>query len=334
MPPVGQILWMSPLPAPCPPEVLAWSGEPPRPFFQPALAAGFELVDASTPACFAAAVKAPVAGPRLAFLYTLAPWHFTAIARHARRIPFVLYYQNAWPEKLPWLKRLAARFALNRARLVLLQDRLCLERFSPELGPARTLFFPWHVDDTFFDPALCRPQPPATEPWLFVPGDRARLDDVVMAIARLTGWRVLRVSRFFAPGVLEAYAAHPNVEVRHFVPWAELRDLYASASAVLNVVDDGETSAGMTTLLEALALNARLVTPTGHCSAGFCFADGHRPYHPVERPRDPKAWVAAIEAALKAPPAPVGRKPRDLFVSLAGNEACAERWRTVFRLVT
>lgn len=332
MNPTGQILWTSALPRPTPPEVLAWSGPPPGPFHAPVAAAGFELVETPDAAAFARALARPAAAPRMVFLYNLRPWHLIALWRHGRRVPFVLYYQNAWPEHLPLAKRLAARFALRRARLVLLQDRLCLERFSTGLGAHRVLFFPWHVDDRFFDPAALSAGP-APEPFLFVPGDRARLDDVVLAIARRTSLRVLRVSRHFAPGVVEAYQTCPNVEVRHFVPWAELRSLYASATAVLNVADDSLTSAGMTTLLEALAMNARVVTPAGHSSAGFEFPDGHAPYRTVRDPRDPEAWLAAVESLRLAPPPPPARRPRDLVLQLAGHAACAARWRQVFQLV-
>lgn len=329
----GVILWMNALPAPCPPDVQAWSGRPPGHFFEPARSAGFELIETSTPAAFAEALRTTEGRPRIAFIYSLRPWHYAALLRHGRRVPFVLYYQNVWPEHLPFAKRLAARLALRLSSLVLLQDRLCLNHFRPWLGERRTLFFPWHVDEAFFDPTLATPAPERAKPWLFIPGDRARLDDVVLAIARRTGLPILRVSRFFAPGVIEAYQACPNVEVKHFVPWATLRDLYGSASVVLNVADDRETSAGMTTFLEALAMNARVITPAGHSSSGYTFADGHRPYGTVAAPHDVDAWVRAIDEQLAAPSHAHGRGPRDLFLHLAGRSASEALWREIFARV-
>lgn len=328
---VGQILWTSELPKTAAPDILKRTGPPPEPFHAPISAAGIELVETPSRASFEAALGQTSDVPRVAFIYNLSKWHLPVIWRYAHQIPFVIYYQNVRPERLFLYKRLAARFALKRARLVLLQDKCCLDYYRPWLGEERTQFFPWHVDDRFFDPGLSRPVTTDGKPWLFVPGDRARLDDVVLAIARRTDYRILRVARWFAPGVLDAYRACPNVEIRHFVPWAELRDLYVSASVVLNVADDRETSAGMTTFLEALALNARVVTPSGHSSSGYAYPDGYKPYETVEDPLDVDQWIAAIDRALGFLSATPERSPRDLFLSLAGVEASAVRWLDVLR---
>ena len=327
---MGRILWCAPLPTSPPDDVIAWSGFPPRFFHAPALAAGFDVVPITSLDKFKAEMSRASTMPRIAFIFSLESWHLMALILYCKSIPFILYYQNSWPRFLSFPKRLAAKLALRLARLVLLQDGLCMHHFSSLTKPGKTLFFPWFVDERFFDPSLVRHSAVQSEPWLLVPGDRARLDNVVLGIAKRTPVKILRVSRLFAPGVLEAYSRCPNVTVRHFVPWAELRDLYASASVVLNVVDDTYNSAGMTTFLEALAMNARVITPANHSSSGFAFADGFKPYRTIDRPDDVDAWIREISSALDADPFPVDKTPRRLVVEMAGFDACTARWSEVF----
>lgn len=327
---MGRILWCGPLATSPPDDVIAWSGFPPRPFHAPALAAGLDIVPVASFEKFKDEMSISSVLPRLAFVYSLEPWHLMAMMLYCKSIPFVLYYQNSWPRFLNIPKRLAAWLALRMSRLVLLQDGLCVHHFSSLIKPEKTLFFPWFVDERLFDPLLVTSSAIQPEPWLFVPGDRARLDHVVIAIAKRIPIKILRVSRYFAPGVLEAYSQCPNVQVRHFVPWTDLRDLYASASVVLNVVDDRYNSAGMTTFLEALAMNARVITPANHSSCGFAFADGFKPYRTVDRPDDVDAWISQIPSALRDGPVHPDRSPRRLAVEMAGFDACAARWSEVF----
>ncbi len=327
------LIWTSPLPRAPGPDLIERFGTYPLDFHHGALLAGFEIVCGDTlPRLCRAVLAARRQGRRvLIFVYSLRPYDVLALTLFAGQVPAVVYYQNIDPDRMPWPKRLPVAYALARARLVLAQDALRLARFRRELGARRTRFFPWLVDDVFFQP---RPGVART-PMLFVPGDRGRLDEVVMEIARRSGRRLVRVSRYFPEPVLAAYQACPHIDLRYFVRWDELLDLYQEASVVLNVTDDAQTSAGMTSFLEGLALNALVITPAGHSSAGYEFEDGSRPYLTIAQPRDVDAWLEAIALADRHPRQwPEGRAPRDLFLKMSGLGATSRRWRELFQDAT
>lgn len=265
------------------------------------------------------------------FVYSLRPYDVLALTLHARGTPSVIYYQNIDPGLMPWAKRVLVSYSLRLARLVLVQDALRFARFSAMHGGRPIRFFPWIVDDDFFKPT---PDVRRTGT-LFVPGDRGRLDDVVLEIARRTGRRVVRVSRYFPETVLAAYATCANIDLRYFVRWEELLRLYQETDMVLNVVDDAETSTGMTSFLEGLAMNALVITPAGHSSAGYEFPDGSKPYLTIKEPRSVDAWIKAIDEADRHPHDwPAGRTPRDLFLKMSGMTSAAQKWRDLFAEAT
>lgn len=328
----GVIVWTSLLPEPSGPDLIERFGEFPLEFHHGAVHAGFDVMRGDTLALLLRAIQAARADGRkvMVFVYSLRPYDVLAITLCASTVPIVIYYQNIDPGLMPPLKRLLVSYALRRARLVLVQDALRFARFSAVQGARRTRFFPWIVDDVFFDPQAGPSDVPRT-PMLFVPGDRGRLDDVVIEIARRTGRRIVRVSRYFPEPVLAAYAACPNVDLRYYVRWEELLRLYRETAMVLNVTDDAETSAGMTSFLEGLAMNALVLTPAGHSSAGYEFADGFKPYVTIAQPRSADAWITAIESVERQPPRwPAGRTPRDLFLQMSGMAAATRRWRELF----
>ncbi len=322
------ILLTSPLPRlPTEQEIVRF-GKPPLSFFDIMAASGIEVVEADTLTRLGRHLFRRRGHRTIAFVYNIRAFDLCAIALYGRRLPFVLYYQNKWPNRMTRIKRIATEMALRRARLVLLQDRICLDHFGPQLGKNRVMHFPWTVDDSFFDPAIC-PSSRRSD-FIFVPGDRNRLDRVVIEIARRTGRKILRVARHFSDESMEAYAKCPNVELRYFVRWEELRRLYAEAAVVLNVSDDSETAAGTTSFLEGLAMNALVITPRMHSSAGFEFSDGHKPYLTVDDPFSADAWIGALEKAdSMAAQWPPERLPRSLITQLSGNVAVSRRWREV-----
>ena len=329
----GVIIWTSLLPDPADAGLIERFGVFPLEFHHGAVHAGFEVVRGDTLPLLRAALRSARAQARkvILFVYSLRAYDVLVLARYGRTVPVVIYYQNIDPVLMPWRKRLFVTYALRRARLVLVQDALRLARFSAVQGAHRTRFFPWIVDDVFFKPAPDIARGKA----LFVPGDRGRLDDVVIEIARRTGRRIVRVSRYYPPPILAAYQACPLIDLRYYVRWEELLRLYQETAMVLNVTDDSETSAGMTSFLEGLAMNALVLTPAGHSSAGYEFADGFRPYITIAQPRSVDAWAEAIEAAEKHPRVwPAGRTPRDLFLQLSGMASATRRWQELFAEVT
>lgn len=331
----GIVIWTSPLPVPPTPDLVQRFGVYPRPFHELALA-GFEIVPGDTLPRLRAALRQARSSGRKAvlFCYSLRGYDVLIATLYAFRVPLLVYYQNIPPERMPLLKRISVQYALRRARLILLQDGLRLERFRARYGAARTRFFPWVVDDAFFRPASAAAPHPANAP-LFVPGDRDRLDDVVVALARRTGRRIIRVSRHYSRAALAAYQACPQVDLRYYVRWEELRQLYQECALVLNMTDDAQSSAGMTTFLEGLAMNALVLTPGGHSSAGFEFSDGDKPYIVVPEPRCVESWIEALAVAERHPRTwPSGRSPRDLFLQFSSTAAAADRWRALFEEAT
>lgn len=331
----GIIIWSSRLPEPDGPDLIERFGQFPLEFHHGALNAGFELLRGDTLTLFRAALRTArkERRPVMVFVYSLRAYDVILLALYSWRVPMVIYYQNIDPSRMPLVKSLLARFSLRRARLVLVQDALRLARFSKLYGTDRTRFFPWTVDDAFFNPAVVKAGPRTST--LFVPGDRGRLDDVVMEIARRTGRRIIRVSRYFPEPVLAAYQACAGIDLRYYVRWEDFLKLYLETGLVLNVTDDAETSAGMTTFLESLAMNAIVITPAGHSSAGYQFEDGFKPYVTIAEPRSVDAWIAAIEATERHPRTwPAGRTPRELFLKLSGMDAATRRWRELFAEIT
>lgn len=332
---LGRILWLASLPSSPPPEVIAWSGQPPKSAYFPAENAGFELIEVNSLRSLQLILDQPYLTTQIAFIPNLQPWHIAALLLYRNSLPFVIYYQNKWPDQFSYPKRIATWFALKSSRLILLQDKIGIEQFSSILGDSKIVFFPWYVDDSFFDPSLCSKNDVSTEPLLFVPGDRNRLDSVVLEIAQRTNLKILRVSRHISADVIQQFNEYPNIEVRHFIPWHELRHFYNISSVVLNVVDDRDTSAGMTTFLESLAMNASVITPSGHSCAGYQFDNGFRPYSTIADPYDANEWIDAIQKILTKPKLwHSGYTPRDLFMSFSSTQSCTNRWIKIFNLVT
>lgn len=329
----GVIIWTSPLPQPPAADLIARFGAYPNAFHQTAIQAGFDIARGDTLPLLRKAIRTAreQKRPALIFVYSLRAYDVLALALHARGTPSVIYYQNIDPDLMPWGKRLLVNYALRLARLVLVQDALRLERFRITQGTQRTRFLPWIVDDVFFQPKSGIGRTRA----LFVPGDRGRLDDMVIEIARRTGRRIVRVSRYFPEQMLAAYATCPQIDLRYFVRWEELLRLYQETDMVLNIVDDAETSTGMTSFLEGLSMNALVVTPAGHSSAGYEFPDGFKPYLTVKNPRSADAWIEAIESADRhSRDWPAGRTPRDLFLKMSGMTSAAQKWRDLFAEAT
>lgn len=329
----GVIIWTSEIPATPTPDLVERFGVFPHMFHHGVLHAGFTLARGDTLSLLRQALREVRASSRqaLLFVYSLRPYDLLVASLYAHRVPMAIYYQNTPPERMPVLKRLCVRYALSRARLILLQDTLKLHDFQARGEGPRARFFPWAVDDTFF-----RPNASGTRTdTLFVPGDRGRLDNLVLALASRTGRRIIRVSRYYPEPILAAYRACPNIELHYYARWEHLLRFYQETAMVLNMTDDSETSAGMTTFLEGLAMNALVLTPDGHSCAGYHFPDGERPYLLVHQPRRLESWIEAIATADRHPRTwPAGRAPRDLIHHLAGTDAAARHWQEMFSAAT
>lgn len=329
----GIIIWTSPLPAPPSPDLVERFGIFPRMFHQGIQQAGFTLARGDTLSRLRQSLReARASGHKiLLFVYSLRPYDLLVASLYASRVPMAVYYQNIPPERMPLLKRLCVRYALGRARLVLLQDTLKLHDFQARRAGPRARFFPWVVDDTFFRPSASGTRTDT----LFVPGDRGRLDNLVLDLASRTRRRIIRVSRYYPEPILAAYRACPNIELHYYARWEHLLRFYQETAMVLNMTDDSETSAGMTTFLEGLAMNSLVLTPDGHSSAGYHFHDGERPYLLVHQPRRLESWIEAIATADRHPRIwPDGRAPRDLIHHLAGTNAATRHWQEMFSAAT
>lgn len=159
-----------------------------------------------------------------------------------------------------WLRRVKlARlaFILRRAFCVLVNDPTAAGDVF-RLSGRRAHTVPYVVDTDFF---VYKPRRDAAGAGAFVlvPGDSDRDEETVSALAR-AGVEVVRVTRSEQVRDLHLGRALPGVTVRFRIPYAELRDLYQEAAAVVLPISADNHVAGQTALLEAAACGAPILT--------------------------------------------------------------------------
>jgi glycosyltransferase involved in cell wall biosynthesis len=183
------------------------------------------------------------------------------------------------------------------------------------------------VDTTFFDPAVVGAPPSEDDRPLICSAGLERRDyptlmravdglDVRVVIAAASPWSTQADSSAAAP-------IPPNVEIRRLSLF-ELRELYAQARFVVMPLDEVEFQAGITTILEAMAMGrAVLCTRTPGQTDTVVEGETGR-YVP---PGDAEALRAAIVEMLadRDATAAMGRRAREWAVAQADVDEYAER---------
>jgi hypothetical protein len=160
-----------------------------------------------------------------------------------------------------WARRLKLwrlRFVLSRASLLLVNDPETAADIRRLVGRPTTAV-PYVVDTDYFAFAERGAAAGAAAPFMLVPGDSDR-DEEMVAAAAGGDVRVVRVTRSAAIRDWYARRLPPGVTVEHDVPFPRLRELYRTAAAVALPIRAENHVAGQTALLEAIACGAPVMT--------------------------------------------------------------------------
>ncbi len=202
---------------------------------------------------------------------------------------------------------------------------------SAELGfpPERVVLTPFTVDTTFFSPERVPPKP-GPRPTISSAGlefrdyptliDAARGLDVRVVIAAASPWSTRPDSTLGA-------ALPPNVEICR-LGFVDLRQLYADSELVVMPLQDVEFQAGVTTILEAMAMGKAVICSRSRGQTDI-IVDGRNGRY-VE-PEDPHALRAAVDDLLadRARRTQLGAAARDFAVAECDVELYAARLANV-----
>jgi len=236
-------------------------------------------------------------------------------------------YQWVPLDRLPLKKRLCYNRVLGKSRVILTYSRLAETDLSARFPDTPVKWIGLFTDTAFFNPAGL---PSPSDEFILCPGDHKRIESVVTKIATALKVKVVRFAT--DPKVAAYYEQNPCPYVTCVtnVPFVEVRRLYQAAKLVINVADDRFWPVGITTFCEALAMNKPVVTPGGHSSSGYCFADGYRPYWTVKNAFDADEWVSVVGKALQAGLAwPENKSPRELALKLCSFDTQTTVWKNV-----
>lgn len=248
-----------------------------------------------------------------------------ALALRATRLPvahLVLAHRLSAPAKRSFFTRLHADRGMTR---ILMHSRRQVDIARRELGidEQRLAFVPYFADTAFWRPS------DLPEESLIVAAGREHRDFLTLARA----CQIPGVRTFVAAGSLhspDAQSSRPAVwpagfEVR-FAGYAELRMLYARASVVVVPLLETDFQAGVTSLLEAMAMGKAVVVSAANGHADIV-RDGETGI--LVPPGDPDRLRSEIERLLANPEqrARLGRQARWAVERSYSLEAYVERLR-------
>lgn len=270
-------------------------------------------------------------GPLAQLFFSIGPGEVWAGLRLHRRAPVCTLYQS-WPlDVMPLHKRLAYRLVFRRSAVIVVYDAISEHYVRIRFPDKPVVRLGLFVDTDYFTPGQ---RDPDCEPFVLCPGNHRRDERLIVEIARRLDVPVVRM--FYSERVRRYYRenVHGNVALEDNVPFERVRTLYRDALAVMNVADDRFWPVGITTFCEALAMNKAIVTTAGHCSAGYEFPDGMRPYLTVKRHDDVGEWVGQMKVALNGGLAfEDGRSPCDLALAMCSEAAAVATWGRVKELL-
>jgi glycosyltransferase involved in cell wall biosynthesis len=170
------------------------------------------------------------------------------------------------------------------------QERLLQDRCN---GRARTDVIGWQVDHDFFQPVASSDLP------LIVSAGMARRDYATLIEAtRELGVdvKIAADSPWFTSELnIDVASLPPNVDVRSYGTYANLRDLYGAATVVVVPLQDVEYAAGYSVILEAMAMGKPVIATRTRQPDDF-IEDGVTGLYVA--PYDPIDLRAAIEKVL------------------------------------
>jgi hypothetical protein len=308
----------------------------PKAFAWPIIQAGFDVRFLSGDARIIRRVASFVHQEEIPCLliFTLSLREFIAAMMFRRRLRICSLFQWIPMEMVPAHKRICYRLVLANSRVIAVYNSIAEDYIRQRFPRATVVRIGLFVDSDYFKPDAGR-KAEGDSGFLLCPGSHRRDEGLAIQIARETGMRLVRFSQ--DASAQRYYGEHKPAMARleSNVSFERTRDLYARAAAVINVVDDSQIPAGLTCCCEALAMNFPVITPAGHSSAGYEFADGYKPYVQIANPADCSAWTGAVRSVLSQrgnwPP---GRSPRDLALQMCSAERSIRDWRRIRQHLT
>jgi glycosyltransferase involved in cell wall biosynthesis len=231
-----------------------------------------------------------------------------ALALRAARLPtphVMLGHRLSAPSKRPFFTRLHADRGMTR---ILVHSRRQLEIASRELGidERRLAFVPYFADTAFWHPFELPEEP------LIVAAGREHRDYQTLALAcQIPGVRTfVAAGSLHSPGARSSRpAAWPSGFEARFAGYEELRLLYARAAVVVVPLLETDFQAGITSLLEAMAMGKAVIVSAANGHADIVL-DGETGI--LVPPGDPRRLRIEIERLLARPElrARLGRQAR------------------------
>jgi len=206
----------------------------------------------------------------------------------------VIGHHLTTPAKAPLMRHLGAHEGMSR---VVLHSRMQMELVERNLGvpAAKLAFVPYYADTAFWSPA------DLLEERLVLSAGREHRDYVTLAsaCADLDVRVVVAAGSVHSPGsTVRAPAGWPaNFELK-FAGYTALRELYARASVVVVPLVNTDFQAGVTTMLEAMAMGKAVVATATSGQSGVV---RHEVTGLCVPPNDPEAMKAAITRLLDSP---------------------------------
>jgi glycosyltransferase involved in cell wall biosynthesis len=245
----------------------------------------------------------------------------------SRRCRIVSLFQWRKLENLSVVKRFIYRTILASSDQILVYSRMHEDYIRARFPRAKVSWIGLYTDTHFFQPQTQTVAPAVVEPYLLVPGNHKRNEQIVFEIAETLRMPIVRFSS--EPLVAREYALRQSPYVKFLAncSFEQIRSLYQQSAAILIIADDSEWPVGITSFCEALAMNAIVVTPSGNSASGYEFEDGIKPYYNVPHPGKVSDWCNVVRAVLqKQTRFPADRSPRKLAEKLCSIESTVRSW--------
>jgi len=195
-----------------------------------------------------------------------------------------------------------------------------------EVGfPAEKIsFVPYRIDTGFFAPPK-EPTPVAERGYVFACGMENRDYDTLKAAARLVSYPFEVVASGYQGSMADSVRGVPNVKVYDYkLTYIELRRLYAQARFVVVPLHPLHAAAGLTGLLEGMAMGQAMIVTASPGLSDYLVGDNGIITIP---PHDPDALARAV-SELWADPArceEMGRRNRTLVETLDSFRGYVEK---------
>lgn len=314
---------------------VADDGRLPRWFASPIIQAGFDVhfLTGQAPMFREVAHFARRHPSACLLIFTLSLREFFSAMVFRHRLRICSLFQWIPMESVPAHKRICYRMVLASSRVIAVYNRLAEDYIRQRFPKVPLARIGLYVDTDYFAP---RPKAQSSEqaPFLLCPGSHRRDEALAIQIAQEAGLRLVRFSQGACARKFYEERKPAIASLESNISFERMRELYAQAEAVINVVDDSQFPAGITCFAEALSMNCLMATPKGHSSAGYEFADGTRPYHAIANWTDLSEWIRAVRCMQKQKQDwEQGRSPRDLALQMCSRNRATEDWLRIRRLL-